>query len=88
MKITLGKEYKDSISGFSGIATARTIYLHGCIRILLTPNKLKSDGDFLPDCWFDEPQIVTVRSGKITEPKTRKPIGGPERAIAPSKDPV
>lgn len=87
MKVTLGKEYKDSISGFRGIAIARSTYLYGCVRILLTPTSLKSDGDFLPDGWFDEPQLMVIRTKKVAKPK-RAPTGGPARSVAPGRDPV
>ena len=89
MKVTLGKEYRDSISGFQGVATARTTYLHGCVRVLITPTKLKSDGDFLPDCWFDEPQLTGIRSTKTIEKKKKtKVMGGPSRSVEPSKDTI
>ncbi len=87
MKATLGKEYKDSISGFRGVAVARTTYLYGCVRVMICPTKLKDDGDFLPDCWFDEPQLIGVRSKKVLK-KTGEPPGGPARAIAPNRDPM
>ena len=87
MKVILGKEYKDSISGFQGVATARSTYLYGCVRVLITSTRLKEDGDFLPDCWFDEPQLVGVRSLKRKKGSLEGP-GGPSRAVAPSKDPV
>ncbi len=88
MKVTLGKEYKDSISGFSGMAVARTMYLYNCVRVMLCPTKLKSDGDFLPDAWFDEPQLVSVRPTKVIKRKATKVSGGPVRSTAPSRDPL
>lgn len=87
MKVTLGKTYKDSISGFEGIAIARATYLYGCVRVNISPTKLKPDGDFLPDCWFDEPQLVAVRSKKAIKKKKEGP-GGPTRSVPPSRDPV
>lgn len=89
MKCKLGNTYRDSICGFEGIAVARTVYLYGCERVLLTPVKLKPDGDFLPDCWFDEAQLVSVRSKK--KPAKRGDGNGPAgpiRSIAPNRDPV
>jgi len=88
MKVILGKTYKDSISGFEGIATARTTYLYGCVRVLLVPISLKPDGDFLPDCWFDEPQVEAVRSKKKIKKSTDEGPGGPSRSIPPSRDPI
>lgn len=89
MEVTLGKKYKDSISGFSGVAVARTTYLFNCVRVMLSPTKLKKDGDFLPDTWFDEPVLVAVKSKKVIKvKKSAGSIGGPSRAVAPSRDPA
>lgn len=88
MKVTLGKTYKDSISGFEGIAIARTVYIYGCERALIAPTKLKPDGDFLPDCWFDEAQLVSVRAKKKPAKRAKNGPAGPSRSVAPSRDPV
>ncbi len=88
MKVTLGKTYKDTISGFKGVAVARAAYLYGCIRVLIAPNKLKADGDFLPDCWFDEPQLESVRAKKVATKKksgTHGPRSAPTARPTPSR---
>ena len=84
MKVVLGKKYKDSITGFTGIASARSEYLYGCVRVLIEATRLKKDGDFLPDAWFDEPRLIAVK-GKAVK---RKPgsVGGPGK-VAPYRDP-
>jgi hypothetical protein len=87
MKVTLGKKYKDSISGYEGIAIARAIYLYGCVRVLISPTKLRDEGDFLPDTWFDEPQLQSVRSKKVLKKKPPKPTGGPPRSVPSHRDP-
>lgn len=86
MKVTLGKRYKDSISGFSGVAVARATYLYGCVRVLIAPAKLTKDGDWLPDTWLDEPQLVSVRAAKVIKPK-KAPSGGPPRSFPGTRDP-
>lgn len=54
--VTLGKEYKDSVSGFKGIATSRSEFLNGCTRVCLTG---KSKGNAAPiEIWLDEEQII------------------------------
>lgn len=89
MKCKLGNTYKDSISSFEGVATARSVYIYGCERVLLTPTKLKPDGDFLPDCWFDEAQLVSVRAKKKPSKRAKgKGPAGPVRAVAPNRDPI
>lgn len=39
--IKLGDKVKDKISGFEGLATARSEFLYGCVRILVEPTGLK-----------------------------------------------
>ncbi len=59
--IELGKNYKDSITGFQGIATAYTIHLYGCLRICLeSKTKKNEDGESI-ELWFDE-QRLTIKS--------------------------
>ncbi len=88
MKVILGKTYRDSISGYDGVAVCRSVYLYGCERVLLTPTKLKADGDFLPDCWFDEAQLVSVRVKKVPVKRIKgKGPAGPARSVAPNRDP-
>ena len=74
--IELGKKYKDSITGFEGIATARTEYMFGCVRILLEGKKLKPDGTS-NELWFDEQRLVPKAAKK-------EPPGGPG-AVAPQR---
>ena len=33
--VELGETYTDVITGFVGVATARFVYLYGCVRVLL-----------------------------------------------------
>jgi len=58
MAIKLGEKAVDSLSGFSGIATARTEYLYGCVRVLLEPAGLKPDGTLHDGLWFDEQRLT------------------------------
>ncbi len=64
MEIELGKEYRDTISGVKGIATARYEYLYGCVRIHLewgAETELKSE-------IFDEQRLVAVETDKPPTP--------------------
>ena len=89
MKTKLGNTYKDSISGFEGVAIARSVYLYGCERVLIAPTSLKKDGDFLPDCWFDEAQLASVRASKKPAKKTKaNGPAGPSRSVSTSRDPI
>lgn len=64
--VKLNSKVKDTITGFSGIATARSIYATGCIQILVTSKKLK-DGE-PNEIWIDESRLDV----------TSTPPGGPQ----------
>lgn len=75
MKITLGDEVKDRVSGFQGIAVAKHTYIAGCTRISIQPPFKKG---VLPDTQtFDEPLLQIVRSGVV--PEVAKDLGGPSK---------
>ncbi len=71
--IKLGKKYKDSVTGFEGVATAQTIFQFGCIRFCLESADLK-DGKPV-ECWFDEQRLVSPS-------KSRAETGGPGGPVA------
>lgn len=73
--VKLGNKYKDSISGFAGIATARTIYVTGCIRVCLEQTKLSKEGSPM-ECWFDEIMLRTMSGRKVV---SSSPPAGPMR---------
>ena len=56
MKIPLGSEVKDAVSGFEGVATARVEYLNGCVHIAVTPKV--HEGKLPPVEFFDEGQLT------------------------------
>jgi hypothetical protein len=70
----LGKVYKDSITGFTGMAMGRTVYLHGCISVALLSLKLPKDGKPNDWVWFDEPRLIS---------RSKATAGGPQ-PLAPS----
>jgi hypothetical protein len=71
----LGLEVKDSVSGFTGIATASHSYLNGCMRITVQP-KIDKDGKLPESQTFDAPQLIVVGKKKI---KGKNDTGGPEK---------
>ena len=78
MKVELGDEVKDKVSGFRGIAVAMHQYLQGCVRISVQPPTDK-DGKMADTAAFDEPQIEVIKKNVIvTDVKTtEKMTGGP-----------
>lgn len=78
--IKLGDKVKDSVTGFTGIAIARTTWLHGCDRLVVQPEGQTKDGKLFENYTFDEKQLVLVKSAVVkTEAKTPslKRTGGP-----------
>ena len=84
--IELGSRVVDIISGFEGIATARSEYLFGCKRVQITRTELDANGKLL-DEWFDETGVTVLDGGivkKLKEKRTKAavspPPGGPNRS--------
>jgi hypothetical protein len=61
-RIQLGDIVRDRISGYTGIATGRTEYLHGCERIAVQPMVTKGDGTVHDPAWFDAPQLEVTET--------------------------
>ena len=60
--VKLGERYKDTLTGFEGIATARTEYLYHCVRVGLEG----SDKDKQPvEFWFDEQRLVDAKNKPV-----------------------
>jgi hypothetical protein len=69
MKIKLGSRVTDRITGFTGIAIARTDWLTGCVRFGVQSEELHN-GKPIGAEWFDEDALV----------KAKKRKGGPPAA--------
>ncbi len=69
----LGDKVRDSISGFEGIAIAKSEYLHGCVSWQVEPTKLKDDGSTLKAEWFDEQRLTNISKAKAGGPQDRPP---------------
>lgn len=82
-KIELGDEVRDSITGFQGVAIAKTHWISGCDRINVQP-KIGKDGKLPDSMSFDEPMLVPVKRKKKEADVNRK-IGGPRETIRNNK---
>lgn len=60
MTIQLGSKVRDMISGFSGVAVAQSVYLYGCERILIEPDRLDEKGSMIESQWVDEQRVELV----------------------------
>lgn len=77
MTTQLGKRYRDTISGTEGIATARTTYLYGCVRVCLENLDEKGQPQ---DVWFDEQRLVDQNGDNVaTDAKAGGPRSTPVR---------
>lgn len=74
--IELGEKYEDKVTGFKGVATARTEYMNGCVRIMIEA-PMNKDGK-LEEFWFDEQRV---------DPESDVKTGGPG-STPTSRDPV
>ena len=72
--LKLGDKVKDIITGFTGIAVAKTEWIHGCDRITVQPT-VKKDGKLPENMTFDEPSLVIVKAG-FAKPKVKSKTGG------------
>lgn len=71
--INLGEECRDKVTGFRGIAIARTLWLNGCARVTIQP-KMDKDGKHPDAVTFDEPQLEVTGKGIRTQ---KTDTGGP-----------
>lgn len=78
--IKLGDKVKDKVTGFTGIAIARTEWLNGCVRLSVQPDKLV-DGKIAASETIDEPQLTLVKAAAVKVPvsDTGGPIPAPIR---------
>ena len=65
MAIKLGSKVRDTLTGFTGIATGRTKWLYGCSRITVEPQELR-DGKPIEAQWFDEQRVELIEERKPT----------------------
>jgi hypothetical protein len=70
--VILGDQYRDSQSGFEGIATAIYFYQYGCERVQVEAFDKKAQD--IRAIAFDAPRLIHVKSGKAPAVKR---TGGP-----------
>lgn len=75
-QVTLGERYRDTVTGYEGVATACCFYLHGCERVTLE-QWIASEAQ-LKELTFDAPRLVHLPTEKPV--KTRR-TGGVKPAM-------
>lgn len=75
--IKLGSKVKDTLTGFEGIAVARTEWLYGCTRISIEPTQLEK-GEPIAIHSFDEQRVQVLEERAPTvSPDSSATRGGP-----------
>jgi len=62
----LKKEFRDSITDFTGTCVAVAYHVSGCTQLALAP-KVKEDGKLEPSTWFDDERLVEVGTEQPAE---------------------
>lgn len=68
VKVNLGDEVKETITGLVGIVIGRTEWLYGCVRVTIQPKGLNKDGKPYDSQTFDEPALTVVKPDKVANP--------------------
>jgi len=85
-ELELGMEVEDRITGYKGIAVARTHYLQGCDRLLVQAKGVDDEGKVFPPQDFDEPDVVVIGYGVLPKPELEKKDNGGPRPYAARRD--
>lgn len=74
MQATLGKKYRDKITGFEGVAVARTEYLSGCFHVDLETGDPEKNNKPVHE-WLDEERLVEVDAPAVTDDGPKRSPG-------------
>lgn len=58
----MGSTVKDSVTGYTGIAVARSVWMYGCARIGVDSQKLVK-GKVAETQWLDEQRVEVLKAG-------------------------
>lgn len=78
--VNLGSRVRDTISGFEGIATGRTVYLNGCVSVLIEGPMVGKDR---PEQWIDEQRLEVIEQDAFQPSPSAATAGGPVYPNAP-----
>ena len=82
--IKLGYKVRDTITGFEGITTSKTDYLHGCTQWGVKSKGLH-EGKPIEAQWFDEPQLTVVEELEVNRTEGSDPTPGGPKPTPPSR---
>jgi hypothetical protein len=81
--VNLGDKVRDRINGFTGIVTGRSVYLYGCVHVLVAPTALPADGKHPDSTWIDEDRVEIIEAAAAAQPQSAA-----VRAGGPSVNPL
>ncbi|HUW08729.1 MAG TPA: hypothetical protein VM537_03325 [Anaerolineae bacterium] len=64
MEVKLGTVVQDGITGFTGVAMARTVYYYGVPRVFVEPRVLRNDKPVGGE-WIDEGRLIEAEDSSI-----------------------
>lgn len=76
-EIQLGEQVKCKITGFKGIAVARTVFINGCVQYSVAPKHEKGKNPMEQEFQIDETSLELVNKPKKIIKKNE--TGGPNR---------
>ena len=82
-QFNLGAEAEDKVTGFTGVITGRSEWMHGCRRYVIQPKGTNKDGKIFETETFDEAALNLLKDFKE---QTVSNTGGPQREISRSRD--
>lgn len=84
-KVKLGNKVKDTLTGFTGIATSQTKFLHGCTQWGVKSEELH-EGKPIALQYFDDPRLEVVEASDVVRAEGSDPAnGGPGPSTRPSR---
>lgn len=73
--VNLGDKVRDLVTGFEGVAVAKTTWLSGCERFTIQPGGVTAEGKTHDTETFDVTQLEVVEAGAVQIARTD--TGGP-----------
>jgi hypothetical protein len=71
-EIDLGDKARDRITGYTGIVTAKTVWLNGCVRLSLQRIELDKDGKPYDTQTFDIEQLELLDAAAVPSSNRNK----------------
>jgi len=64
LEVKLGTVVQDGVTGFTGVATARTVFYYGYVRVFVEPRILRNDKPVGGE-WIDEGRLVEAEDSSM-----------------------